>query len=201
MVGKVTPQGTSVGRPQSSALMKFAILPRHRPGGVASASASASDPMGTPCLSGKKDCGHDHAQQTTVKRHPAIPEPQHRQRISQIDRRVVEDHKSQPPADDHTQNGPGQKGFELFVVHRRAIAGPEHRPPQQPSDQPPADQDAGDIGQRIPADRKLETEERKADQFGRDLGKGQGKGQHHGARICRVRQGVNLDAVGKRGHI
>ena len=38
--GKITAQGTSVGRPHNSLLVKFASLPRNKPGGVAKASKS-----------------------------------------------------------------------------------------------------------------------------------------------------------------
>ena len=61
--------------------------------------------------------------------------------------------------------------LDLLRGHRSGVTGPQFWSPDGGDRQPPCNQDPGNIGQRIPAQRELHPEERYGENFGRYLGK------------------------------
>ena len=152
--GKITPQGRSVGRPQSSALMKFAIRPSSSPGGVPSAHRSVVEPNGTRLARRPEERSRQDAQEAAVERHAALPQERDLPRVAQVVARLVEQHVAEPPAGDDPDDDPGHQRLERLGRHRRRLIRPEPRPAQRGDGDPPADQDSRDIGQRVPAQRE-----------------------------------------------
>ena len=92
-------------------------------------------------------------------------------------RRLVEQHVAEPPAEDHAEDHPGQQVVDLLAA--RIGAGPPQSAGrrQRPADVAPAEQQPGDIGERVPADRELEPEQVEREEDRIDVGKGQDEGQ------------------------
>ena len=159
--------GTSLTRPHSSPLMKLASRPKNRPIGVTIATRSASMKGSTLLRIAKARMAT-----TTPSRPPwnDMP-PSHRVRMAsglvREERRLVEQHIAQPAAQDDAERRPQQEVVDL--VRRqdlgRLLADPAH--------DLPADDQARDIGQRIPAD----GERPELDQHRVDVGIGQERGQ------------------------
>ena len=114
------------------------------------------------------DGGDDDAQKAAVERHAAFPQGQDGERVREVEARLVEQHVAQPAAQDDAQRRPQQEVVDLGRRHHlgRLLA--------QPADDLPADDQARDIGQRIPAD----GERPELDQHRVDLGIGDDEGIH-----------------------
>jgi hypothetical protein len=95
---------------------------------------------------GQEHNGYDDPGEAAVERHPALPQAEDRGRIGEILARIVEDHIGEAPAQNHPERAPGDEIVEVAPVHRRP------RPPQHPPEQPPAAENADDIGEAVPAD-------------------------------------------------
>jgi len=111
-----------------------------------------------------------------VEGHATLPYPEDRQRISQIAFEVIEEHRSQPPADDDAEGEIQDQVVDLKLGNRRDAVRPEPGVPVEP-----AAENAGDIGQAVPA--QLDQSEIEKD--GVDLRIGQdaesGKDEHRTA--------------------
>ena len=57
--------------------------------------------------------GGDHAQQPAMERHAAFPQGQDRQRVLEIEARLVEQHVAEPAAQDDAQRRPQQEVVDL----------------------------------------------------------------------------------------
>ena len=68
--------------------------------------------------------------------------------MGQVDAGLIEQHVAEAAAQHDAEGGPGQ---EVVHLQRRGDGGPE---PDEAPHQAPADHQAGDIGEGIPADRQ-----------------------------------------------
>ena len=70
---------------------------------------------------------------------------------------AVDQHPAQPSAEDDAEGGPNHQIADLILGGGRLAVegriGPQLVRPQQPQHMPPAQQQPGDIGQGVPADR------------------------------------------------
>ncbi len=85
----------------------------------------------------------DHA---AVERHAAVPQPDDLDRIGRVEFRPVEEHIAEPAAEQDAERGVEYHVVGVAPGHRRAGLG------DQLQQIPPADDDAGEIGQRIPSE-------------------------------------------------
>ncbi len=107
-----------------------------------------------PLLTAKQQGRDDHAERPAVERHAALPHHQRLERSLRVVSRFIEQHVAQPPAEDDAKRRPGDE-----VVHLPLGAGPGRRLDDAPGDAP-AQHDAGDVGERVPADRERPELER-----------------------------------------
>mmetsp|Transcript_23464 Transcript_23464/g.41241 ORF Transcript_23464/g.41241 Transcript_23464/m.41241 type:complete len:290 (+) Transcript_23464:2124-2993(+) len=117
-------------------------------------------------------CRHDHAQHAAMKGHAAFPDGQDRGGVLQIFARLVEKDIAETSAQKDTKDDPGQHVFDLGRVHHRRLIGPKPRCLDRHHHQPPPDDNARDIGQRIPAQSQFQPEQRDRENLGRNIGKG-----------------------------
>ena len=110
-------QGTSLGRPQSSPLMKLASRPRNRPIGAAQAIASPTSRIATPAAAGEQDAGRHHAEQAAVERHAALPDLEGLERVAEVEVRPVEQDVAEPAAQHDAE-----RDVEQQVVESRAAS-------------------------------------------------------------------------------
>ena len=103
---------------------------------------------------GVEDHGDGHADDATVEAHPAFPGLEDGDRVLPDHGRCVEQHMTQPAAADDADGDPQDQVIHLQGRERRGAVRPEAGVAQQPLGVAPAQQDAGDIGQGIPADRQ-----------------------------------------------
>jgi hypothetical protein len=105
-----------------------------------------------------------------VERHAAAPEIEDLDRVVDILLEIVEQHVADAAAEDDAQRGPDKKVVDVDRPrdHRRLLGDPERIAP--------ADDQAGDIGERIPAKREgpelpvADLEGAAAEDFGVDGG-------------------------------
>src|SRR5579875_2583494 len=90
---------------------------------------------------------HD-AEQAPVERHAAMPEGEDLAGMGEIIARLIEEHIADASPEDDAEGAP-----EHEVVHLRRGHGLGRRR-RDPPHMPPAEENAGDIGERVPADRK-----------------------------------------------
>jgi hypothetical protein len=176
------------------------------------AMASAICSGGAPMRRQKIQRGHGHADQPAVEGHAALPDAQDRQGVGQVSARLVEQRVSHAPADDDAEDDGGQEPLHLRGRHGRGVRGPELRSLHRARDDPPARQQAHDIGQRVPAQREPEIADGDREDLGRDIGKRDGQ-KHRPRVLCLSRHvlwpegmlggrgEVNLDPGPGRGHI
>ena len=100
--------------------------------------------------------------------------------------RLVEQHVAEPAAEDDAEDHPGQQVVGPAPARIGAAPAPERRPAAEPGDVAPAEQQPGDIGERVPADRELEPEQVEAR---RAPGRCPGRA---GRRACRLQLGAAL---------
>ena len=115
-------------------------------------------------------------QEPAVKGHAPLPEHRDLQRVLHVVAGPVEQHIAQPPANDDAQDDRGQQVLDLCAAHRCGVAGPQPRPGHGHHRQPPAQQDADDIGHGIPAQGETGTEQLDRDDHGADVGEGNAGG-------------------------
>ena len=132
-----------------------------------------------PVASAKPQAREDHPQKTAVKRHAAFPDLENVAGMGKVMIGPVEQHEAEPAADDHPEDDRGQQILDPFRIHRRGAAGPEVRSAHQRHDDPPAGDQPDKIGHRVPAQRDVKTEDRKREDFVRDVGK-----RHDGLHGC-----------------
>ena len=104
--------------------------------------------------------------------HTAIPDRKDFCRIGEILGGLVKDHVSQASTQDDTQDEPGQHLFGLGRVHDRFVIGPKAGCLDRHDGKAPADDDAHDIGHRVPAQGEFAVEQRNREDLGRDVGEG-----------------------------
>ena len=105
-----------------------------------------------------------------MKSHPAIPDHDDLDGVFQKIRQIVEQHIDQPAAKNDPDNTGVDHGIERRMPHRILWAA------RQPFQQPPAQQDTRQIGQRIPPHRQRAKADRH--RINRRKGQGsQGRGQ------------------------
>ena len=97
------------------------------------------------------DREHD-AEQPAMERHAAMPHRGDLGRVLPEIARLVEQHEAEPAADHDAEGDPEQEIVGLRDRQRR-LAAPKIGLRHEPSPIQPAEQDAGHIGQPIPADR------------------------------------------------
>ena len=91
------------------------------------------------------------AEKAAVERHAAFPELQALERMRGEIARVVEQHIADAPAEDDAERHPQHEVVEIADRHRRRPA-PKLLGPDDGAGVEPAQEDADDIGKRIPAD-------------------------------------------------
>ena len=150
--GNTMAQGTSVGRPHNSPLMKLAMRPRNSPIGATAEVRSPSDSIGMSRCSANSTHGDDAAEEAAMERHAAVPELQDLQRVRGEMRRVVEQHIADAAAEDDAERHPEDEVVDVLERHRRPCRPTAASSRISARSIEPAEQDAADIGERIPAD-------------------------------------------------
>ncbi len=133
------------------------------------------------------DAGGD-AEKAAVEGHAALPDGKDFRGMGGEVRRLVEEDVAEAPAEDDAEDHPGEQVVGLLRRERR-LAAPERRAAGEEDDVAPAEEKAGDVGERIPADGELDAEEldrkeRRVDvREGNDMRhRGSGAGAFHRAR-------------------
>ena len=103
-----------------------------------------------------------------MERHAAVPDGDDVGWLGDVVRQVVEEDVADAAAGDDAERRPHHEIVEVDRRQRRA-AGPHRRVGDQPLGVPPGEEDAGDVGERVPADR----ERADGDQHRIDGGEGQ----------------------------
>ena len=104
--------------------------------------------------SGEEDHGEDRAEEAAVERHAAVPERDDLRRVLGEARQVVDEHVADAAADDDAERAPDDEVVDVRRLHRSPGRSPEPRIGDQALGVPPAEEDADDIGERVPADGK-----------------------------------------------
>ena len=92
--------------------------------------------------------------------HPALIDADDLARVLKVKLRLIKQHEAQPPAEYDAQDRPGQKEIDLLFAGRRGVVGPERGAAQVAQQETTADEDHRQIGQRVPAQGKLDPENR-----------------------------------------
>ena len=181
--------GTSVARPHSSPLMKLARRPKNRPIGTTSATRSDSMKGSTLLRQAKARMATTTPSKPAMERHAAFPQGQDGERVGEVEAGLVEQHVAQPAAQDDAQRRPQQEVVDLLRRQElgRLFADPPH--------DLPADDQSGDVGQRVPAD----GERPELDQHRVDLGIGDQEGVHWAKVIARMSGRQNRRGAGLLG--
>ena len=106
-------QGTSVGRPHNSPLMKLARRPRKSPIGATAVVTSPSERIGKPRRSANSDGGDDAAEHAAVERHAAGPQLENLERVRGEMRKIVEQHVADAAAEDDAERDPDNEVVEV----------------------------------------------------------------------------------------
>ena len=127
--------------------------------------------------------GQHGAEEAAVERHAAMPEREDLERVLGKMRQVVEEDVADAAAEDDAEGAPDDEVVDVGRLHRRARRSPEFLVADEALGVPPAEEDADDIGERVPA----ELEGPDGNQHRIDRGKGNGE-QRHGALITAGRR-------------
>ena len=174
-------QGTSVGRPHNSPLTKLASRPRNRPIGPTAQVTSPSDSTGMPRLL-REQIDRDHAAgEAAVERHAAVPQLEDFERMGGEIRQIVKQHIAGAAAQDDAERHPQHEVVEVGERQRR-LAAPQPVGAHDGARIDPADQDAENISERIPAD----GERAEMHQHRIDMGVGNDEKGHCGFPACRA---------------
>ena len=102
-------------------------------------------------LPAEQDHRGDAAEKAAVKRHAALPQFEDLRRMLDEEFEIVEQHIAGAAAEDDTEGDPEDEVVELRQRDRRRPA-PQLLVPEQRACVDPTQDDAADVGQRIPAD-------------------------------------------------
>ena len=100
---------------------------------------------------GEEIDGGDDAEQSAVEGHATVPHRGNLERVRPEIARLVEQNEAEPAAEHDAERDPQQKIVGLAYGHRR-LAVPQIGPRQEIAPIEPAEQDAGHIGEAVPAD-------------------------------------------------
>ncbi len=89
-----------------------------------------------------------------MERHAALPEAEEAERIVEEMVRLIEDRVADPSADDDADHQPEQEVVDIDAGEGAGLSAPQPIVGHQPPRIPPADQDAGEVGKSVPADRE-----------------------------------------------
>ena len=120
-------QGTVVGLPTSSPLMKLASRPKNSPIGVAAAHTSSMLQTLALVRRAKYDDGEDGAEQAAVECHAAHPHGRDVERVGEEVARLVEQHIAEPAAHKHAHGHIDEQVVHLRRRERGLVAGPQLR--------------------------------------------------------------------------
>ena len=111
-----------------------------------------------------------------MKGHAAFPEFEYVERMGEVIARIVEQHVAEPAADDHAEGAIDEKVVDALAA-RPLGAAPIAFVGHDPADERPAEHQARDIGERVPADGQRPP----LHENGIDRRKGQDKRRHRRA--------------------
>ena len=126
----------------------------------------------------------DHPDQPAMERHATPPHLDDLARIGEVLRRLIEQHEPQPPADQDAEDDPRHQRLKLLGRHRWRLVRPKRGTAQRTTRKPPAQNDADDVGQRVPAQGKLESQKRDRENLGRYIGECQCARKHVRLNAC-----------------
>ena len=115
-------QGTSVGRPHNSPLMKLAMRPRNSPIGATAGGDVAERQHRNAALQREQHDGDDAAGEAAVERHAAVPQLQDLDRMGGEMRQIVEQHVAGAAAEDDAERHPEHEIVEVEDGERRRSA-------------------------------------------------------------------------------
>ena len=118
----------------------------------------------------------DDPQRPAVKGHAALPDLKDQCRVRKVVAWLIEKDVAQPAPEDDAKDHPEQQVLELLRRHHGPFPRPEPGCPDRAHHQPPAQHDAHDIGQGVPAQRQVKAENRDREDLGIDIGKGKRTG-------------------------
>ena len=133
--------------------MKFASRPSRSPIGPTAQVTSPSDSAGIAAVVGEPYHRDDATEKAAVEGHAAFPHLEYLYRVFEKMRQVVEQHIAGPSAEDDAQRHPQDEIVVVEDGHGRRAA-PVSFVGDDGAGIEPAEQDAADIGERIPADRE-----------------------------------------------
>ena len=132
--------------------MKLASRPRNSPIGPTAVVMSPSDRIGRSFLPAEQHHRGDAAEKAAMERHAALPQFEDLGGMLDEERQIVEQHIAGAAAEDDADRDPEDEIVHLQQRDRRRPA-PQPLVLDQRAGVDPAQHDAADIGQRIPADR------------------------------------------------
>jgi hypothetical protein len=139
-------QGTSDGRPPQLAIDEVGDAPEEQADRHHRRRPVPEEERVQLVAAREDEGGDDHAQRPAMEAHAALPDHQRLERMEQVVAGPVEQHVAKPATEDDAQGHPGH-----VVIH--LLGGAGARPGlYQPARDAPAQHDAGDIGQGVPAD-------------------------------------------------
>ena len=148
VVGKTIAQGTLVGRPYNSALMKLPIRPKNRPGVPARASVSATVQNGTSAPPREQGAGGHHAEHGAVEGKPTMPDCEDVERMRGVLCRVVYQDVHEPRADEHPDDEIAHERVHRAFVERNQPTS------NATSCNPDTDDVPDDVHHAVPSQRK-----------------------------------------------
>src|SRR5262245_2510619 len=96
----------------------------------------------------------DDPQEAAMEGHSALPHFDDVERIVREMERIVEDHKAEPSAQNDAKREPNEEIVDLLRSDRRAAVRPKGLVADEALRVPDGEDDAGYIGERIPAHRE-----------------------------------------------
>ena len=110
--------------------------------------------QGLPLRPGEQRHADDRADQAAMKGHSALPGLKNFHRVREIKARVVNQHVTEPTADDDAERDVNQEIVDRQRRRASLARPPKRLAPAQNAQIKPAENEAADIGQRIPAQRQ-----------------------------------------------
>ena len=139
-------------------------------------------PDRNPARTGEKHHGEDRAEKAAMERHAAMPEGDDLDRVVGEAGQIVEEDVADATAKNDAERSIDDEVVDIDGLHRRACRAPQRRRGNQALGVPPSEQDADDIGERVPADgERADRDQHRIDGRERENEKG------HGARNLRSR--------------
>ena len=135
---------------------------------------------------------------------PPLPDGEDLGRVRGEEGGLVEEDVAEAAAEDDAEDHPGEEVVGLLRAHGRGAA-PERRAAAEEGDVAPAEEQPGDVGERVPADGELEAAEAEREEDRVDVGEGEDEGHegpsHRGrGRWCQAlnRGGGCAETAGQR---